>query len=280
MFTKSIQSTTTSASSCTYTICPSSSDICQLRVDFETFVMSAPSTTTGTIGSCVNDNLVISNPTGPNPPMVCGTLSGQHMYITASDSCHSMTATIGSTDTSTVRSWSIKVSQIECSNPLLPPSGCLQYHFDTTGYIQSLGWDGSDDAATTPTANHQNNQNYNICFRRQVSFSKQCLHNILQNFKQEGYCSIEYFTPIAGFKVGSTGATAGTLESLYGDVACTEDFITIPGILASPTTFANPTAYATIVGDRICGLGWTNFPNPVAIAATIVSEFQQRWFSF
>ena len=103
---------------------------------------------------------------------------------------------------------------------------------------------------------------------------------ILQNFKQEGYCSIEYFTPIAGFKVGSTGATAGTLESLYGDVACTEDFITIPGILASPTTFANPTAYATIVGDRICGLGWTNFPNPVAIAATIVSEFQQRWFSF
>merc|ERR1712190_22505 len=40
------QSTTTASASCTY-----SSDICQLRVDFETFVMSAPSTTTGTIGS-------------------------------------------------------------------------------------------------------------------------------------------------------------------------------------------------------------------------------------
>ena len=102
--------------------------------------------------------------------MVCGTLSGQHMYLTASDSCHSMTATIGSTDTSTVRSWSMKVSQIECSNPLLPPAGCLQYHYDTTGYIQSFGWDGSDDATTTPSANHQNNQKYNICFRRQVSF--------------------------------------------------------------------------------------------------------------
>lgn len=248
------QSTTTSSSSCTYTICRSSSDICQLRVDFETFVMSAPSTTTGTIGNCVNDNLIISNPSGPNPPMVCGTLSGQHMYLTASDSCHKLTATIGSTDTSTVRSWSMKVSQIECSNPLLPPAGCLQYHYDTTGYIQSFGWDGSDDATTTPTAYHQNNQKYNICFRR-----------------QEGYCSIEYFTPIAGLKLGSTGATAGTLESLYGDVACYEDFISIPGILASPTTFSTATAYATIIGDRICGLGWTNFPNPVATAATLVS---------
>ena len=75
--------------------------------------------------------------------------------------------------------------------------------------------------------------------------------------------------------MGSTGATAGTLESLYGDVACYEDFISIPGILASPTTFSTSTAYATIVGDRICGLGWTNFPNPVATAATIVSEFEQ-----
>ena len=64
----------------------------------------------------------------------------------------------------------MKVSQIECSNPLLPPSGCLQYHYDTTGYIQSFGWDGSDDATTTPSSNHQNNQNYNICFRRQVNF--------------------------------------------------------------------------------------------------------------
>merc|ERR1712018_865832 len=72
------------------------------------------STTTAS-SSCINDNLVISNPSGPNPPMVCGTLSGQHMYLTASDSCHTMTATIGSTDTSTVRSWSMKVSQIECS---------------------------------------------------------------------------------------------------------------------------------------------------------------------
>ena len=64
----------------------------------------------------------------------------------------------------------MKVSQIECSNPLLPPAGCLQYHYDTTGYIQSFGWDGSDDATTSPSANHQNNQKYNICFRRQVSF--------------------------------------------------------------------------------------------------------------
>ena len=50
------------------------------------------------------------------------------------------------------------------------PAGCLQYHCDTTAYIQSFSWDGSDDATTTPSSNHQNNQNYNVCFRRHVTF--------------------------------------------------------------------------------------------------------------
>merc|ERR1711874_360723 len=82
------QSSTTSSASCSYTVCPASTDICQIRIDFEKFVMAGASTTTGTKGRCSDDSLAISNPSGPNPPLVCGTLTGQHMYFDASTSCH------------------------------------------------------------------------------------------------------------------------------------------------------------------------------------------------
>jgi hypothetical protein len=55
-------------------------------------------------------------------------------------------------------------------------------------------------------------------------------------------------------------------------VACYQDYLQIPGILASPTTFADATAYTAIIGNRVCGLGWTNFPSPVATAATLVCK--------
>merc|ERR1711962_1171272 len=131
------QSATKVANVCTYTICPTSTDICQFRIDFEKFVMADASSTTFTKGTCVDDNLVISSPTGPNPPLVCGTLTGHHMYVTASSTCNTIQATIGSTDTTTSREWSMRVSQIECTNPLLPPSGCLQYFTGLTGYYSS-----------------------------------------------------------------------------------------------------------------------------------------------
>merc|ERR1711892_1559610 len=137
------QASTTSTASCSYTVCPASTDICQIRVDFEKFVMAGASTTTGTKGQCSDDSLTISNPTGPNPPMVCGTLTGQHMYIDASTACHNIMVSLGSTDTTTSREWSLRVQQIECNNPVLAPAGCLQYHTGTTGYIYNLGWVGS-----------------------------------------------------------------------------------------------------------------------------------------
>ena len=245
------QATTKTAATCSYTLCPSSSDICQLRVDFESLVMASASTTTFTKGNCVDDNLVISSPGQPSPPMVCGTLTGQHMYLPASSSCHTVTANIGATDTSTSRAWSIKVSQIECSNPLLPPSGCLQYNTGTSGYFSSFGWTGSEDGATASTVAHQNNQKYSVCFRR-----------------EEGYCGMQYFTPITGFAVGATAPVIAS-QNVFGDLACFDDYLRIPGIINSPTTLSTTTAYTTVVGDKICGLGWTKYgTNGVTDAAS------------
>lgn len=226
------QTSTTSSSTCSYKVCPISTDICQIRVDFEKFVMAGASTTTGKKGQCADDSLTISNPSGPNPPLVCGTLTGQHMYFDASSSCHTIMAMIGSTDTTTSREWSIRVSQIECSNPMMAPSGCLQYHTGTTGYIYNFGWQGSTALATSTTS-HQNNQAYTICFRR-----------------EEGYCSMEYYAESAGFAVSPT-STAST--SLFGD-SCSADYLTIPGLKESPATAT--TAFVTAIGDRICGLAW------------------------
>merc|ERR1740129_2134392 len=134
--------------------------------------------------------------------MVCGTLTGQHMYIDASTACHNIMGIIGSTDTTTSREWSIRVSQIECNSPTLAPGGCLQYHTGTTGYIYNFGWQGSAVLATSTTA-HQNNQAYSICFRR-----------------EEGYCSMEYYAETAGVGLSPTSTAA---SSLFGD-SCSADF--------------------------------------------------------
>jgi len=241
------QAATTTASTCAYTVCPINGEICQIRIDFEKFVMAGASTTTGALGQCDDDSMVISNPSGPNPPLFCGVMTGQHIYMDASSSCHTLMATIGSTDTSTSREWSMRVSQIECDNPLRAPSGCLQYMTGTSGMIYNFGWSSasSTTGASDATAVHQNNQQYTICIR-----------------KQEGYCSTEYWAETPGFAVSANTAA----EAVYGDT-CEEDYITIPGLKVTPATAA--TALVAEIGDRVCGLGWT-YADP-AVASTLVT---------
>ena len=58
----------------------------------------------------------------------------------AADSAGTFTIT---TDTSTTfsRTYRVKVSFIECSNPLLPPAGCAQYYVGQGGNVKSLNFD-------------------------------------------------------------------------------------------------------------------------------------------
>jgi len=243
-----IQSSTTTSGAQTYTICPSSTDICSIRIDFEKFVMSAASTTAGIRGNCADDTLTITNPSGNNPPLLCGTLTGQHMYLDASPSCHTINSIISSSDTSTTREWNIKVTQVECSSQNKPPAGCLQYFTGITGYLYNYGWQGASSLAASTTY-HMNNQDYTMCIRR-----------------EEGYCSMEYFSPTTGFGVSVEPNPA---TAAFGDVECIGDYVQIPGLLPSGSTAA--TAFPSILGDRICGDAWTGFPNPTATAATFMT---------
>merc|ERR1711884_816333 len=213
-----VQSSTTSAGSHTYTICPTNTDVCKLRIDFEKFVTTAASATATIVGSCADDVLLITDPT-------------------------------------TSREWNIKVTQIECSNKLLPPSGCLQYFTGTTGYLYNFGWVAATTSTAASSTKHLNSQDYTMCIRR-----------------EEGYCSMEYFSEhSAGFGISAPGANPPA--AVFGDVACVTDYLVIPGIQNSGT--AAGTAQVAIQGDRICGDNWSVFPNAAGAAAATFLTYRK-----
>merc|ERR1712086_752307 len=90
--------TPSTTGSCAYTINKVSDDICQLRLDFQTFSGLATSTT---VGMCT-DYITVAGQTGKNPPAICGTNTGYHMYAeigaTSTDTA-TVTFTYGSTTT-------------------------------------------------------------------------------------------------------------------------------------------------------------------------------------
>ena len=88
--------TTAPTGGCSAQICRASTNICQIRLDFETFVITGPATLTasvnkliggtggdGTEGNlvtrCLSDTFGVSN--APNIPTLCGTLTGEHGKI-------------------------------------------------------------------------------------------------------------------------------------------------------------------------------------------------------
>jgi len=244
-------SSLTTGSACSLTICKCSSDVCQLRLDFETFVLNDPITATtvtfgpanagqGTRqGNCDSDTFGVTVPGGKAPPLICGTNTGQHMYVPASDTgCNTLNANIGSSSTATTSAFTIKVTQVECSSKRLAPSGCLQYFTQDSGEIQTFNYNSGNGV-------HLANQDYSACVR-----------------DNRQYCAICYYTPatttgfglsvpngiaaIAGLdtKCGSPGVSGYANGGAY-------DHVVIPGGQCnSPLTNA---VVATFLFDRYCG---------------------------
>ena len=51
-----------------------STDICQIRLDFDSVTMDQPDSTSGTC----DDEVKATSPTSFSPPTICGTLTGTH----------------------------------------------------------------------------------------------------------------------------------------------------------------------------------------------------------
>merc|ERR1712038_524977 len=162
--------TATTAQSIAYTINKMNADICQIRLDFDNFIIAGPSVTTENFvlstGTRCQDSLKLatsdvstwsSMPSGT----LCGALTGEHLYIDLSPtSSDALTATLATAVSGTLtpaiaqRVWDIKVSQIECHATYRAPSGCQRYIMEQSGKIISMNF--YKVTGSTYAANAQN----------------------------------------------------------------------------------------------------------------------------
>lgn len=164
----SYPTTYATAGTCAYTVTRTQDDICQIRLDFFDTVLMQPTATAGAGDVCTNTILqVVSGTTSQSrpllPPQVCGTLTGQHMYLDSGRAATAATLTFTFIAASTANQWRIKVSQIECGNPNRAPPGCLQYFYGgQRNTWTSFNWDGTKACATGCILS---TQMYSVCFR-------------------------------------------------------------------------------------------------------------------
>jgi len=178
--------TATTAQTIVYTVNKMNADICQIRLDFSTFIIAGPAVTTEKIpvgaSTICQDGLTLatsdnsaltSSPSGT----LCGQLTGEHIYVdlspTASDTLTAtLTTAVSTTITPAVaqRVWDVKVSQIECHAMFRAPPGCQRYMTENSGKIVSYNFGVVSGA--TRAANAQNAgveltvQNIKTCIRR------------------------------------------------------------------------------------------------------------------
>merc|ERR1712117_211848 len=118
--------------------------------------------------------------------------SGEHMYVDVScTDCIDLAFALGQTATAT-RQWSIKVTQIACTDDTRAPPGCTQYHLgSTTGTIQTYNFDNGQ---------HLNNQRQQICIRTEAGMCRICYwHDDVADFGTGG--------PVATMNSGKTITT-------------------------------------------------------------------------
>jgi len=218
----------TETTAITYTVNKCADNICAIRLDLETFVTLPPSDKQEASGGPCVDKFTITTTTAGNSPEICGTNTGQHMYAyLGPDSGKTADLKHEFTGSSTVRTWEIKVSQIECGATSMPPDGCLQYHVGTTGRIKTFNFDES----TAASYQHLASQQYSVCIRQ-----------------EQGHCCVSYVLCQDETKAWSIDLTAdGTPTGKTGD-DCTGDYIGISGA----SDVCTPQSGRTLT-SRICG---------------------------
>lgn len=251
-------STSVNTGACRAKICKINNNICQIRLDFSTFVITGPTTTstsvvallagapnTGGAGvsettQCQTDTFHITNQV--TVPVICGTNSGYHVYFDAVDACNSLDFQLGNNvlGASTVtRSWSIKVNQYSCDYENLAPGGCTQYHFGSSGtnYAQTFNYQSSSSVAS---GKHLADQTQIICVRRETGNCRICWSaDVATDFSVSG--------KVTAAGAGGTLGTACCGWNADGKPAGTKDgydCLMIPGAVTPASVVKSP---------KICG---------------------------
>jgi len=160
---------TVTAASTVFTV-EGGANICQVRFDFETAtVFEGP--VDGVCGGD-QDEITVGQTTtdiGNGHTNLCGTLTGQHIYVENDGANPAATLTIATSDTVLARTWKILVRTIECDSPAKAPGGCLQYFTGTSGNVKSFN---SGDAGAL-----LDDLLYNVCIRREAGM---CSYTVRQ----------------------------------------------------------------------------------------------------
>jgi len=213
----------------TYTINKCSTDICRVRLDFETHVLTAPSAADATSGQCVPESMTIATtgqPTVPSAgvlgfyPWLCGTNTGYHAYIDLSETADDTATITFNLNDAVTNEWKMKVSQFSCDEDWVSAqAGCFQYFTGITGTIQSYNL-----AGTTQIATHA----WTGCIRQ-----------------EEGHCCIQWTQSF--WEVDPTACVAAA-TTCAGDANCDYEYVQIPG--GQATTTGAPTGQ----NSRFCGV--------------------------
>jgi len=227
----------TTAGVFTYNVMPSNAaGICQLRLDFVDVALTQPVLASG-CGTIDNIAIVAGGAGGANglnPPNLCGTLDGEHIYVATGK--QSTAATITVTKVGTTNShWQIRVREIECGSLSSPPNdGCLQYYTGTTGRIRSFN---SNVAAPIIITLAANDINYNICIRQEAGH---CTMNLSET--RPGGMPDSYLLDAQADAVVNMGCNAGTCliidGSMYGGTFFNSlDAATVDGVVTAMAPF-------------------------------------------
>jgi len=116
-------------------VTPQSSEICQLRLDLDVFDIGETTTT----GACTDSFEVTMGSSRTYYPL-CGTLTGQHVYLETGRSTSGQTLSFTLATSGASATWRMKVNQVECFSTSKAPSDCFQYFTGNSGIVKSLNY--------------------------------------------------------------------------------------------------------------------------------------------
>jgi len=249
-----IASGTTIGESCVYSICPITSTISRIRLDFNTFNIAPPyigdedtandGATGG--GQCIQDTFQATG-----APTICGLNTGQHMILDSDGiQCTNVVFSISPAQIS--REWDIRVQQFEKSSGFGGPAGCLQYFTasatsSATNVVQSFNWQTTNNVVNPANAIHLANQNYKICFRPAVGMCQLCLTPTIQGTLGDSTASPAVTAVITSFGL-SISATTDVIDATVNS-ECATDYLVIPN--------AKNSDGSGVTVNRLCGR-WFN----------------------
>merc|ERR1711936_1431 len=152
-------------------------NVCQVRFDFITGVVNGPLAADAAAppphaGDCTTDVISVTTPArgagtaGIGIPALCGTLTGQHLYVDVNSltgGAMAATSNINTAAAAAARMWKILARCVNCDDEeFRAPPGCAQFHTGASGRISSF------NGAPAVGANGQlllNDLSYSICIR-------------------------------------------------------------------------------------------------------------------